>query len=80
MRFLIEFNKCLQVVNMQGSWVLMMFLKFLPQQEKAAISLMGKHKFILGIKHIALFTILHFYFSDPVTFNADHLFEQVNSA
>jgi hypothetical protein len=57
-----------------------MFKKWLPQQGLFAIPLIREITVILIIKLIVLFTIHHFYFSDPVTFNADHLFGEGSSS
>jgi hypothetical protein len=57
-----------------------MFQKWLPQQGIFAIPLIREITLVLIIKLIVLFTIHHFYFSDPVSFNADHLFGEVSSS
>lgn len=56
-----------------------MLKKWLPQQGIFSIPLIREITLILVIKLIVLFTIGHFYFSDPVAFNADHLFGEVDS-
>ena len=52
--------------------------KWLPQQGIFSIPLIREITLILVIKLIVIFTIRHFYFSEPVSFNADHLFGEVN--
>jgi hypothetical protein len=54
--------------------------KWLPQQGIFSIPLIREITLVLVIKLIVIFTIQHFYFSEPVTFNADHLFGEVNSS
>ena len=56
-----------------------MLNKWLPQQGIFSIPLIREITLVLIIKLIVLFTIGHFYFSDPVQFNADHLFGEVIS-
>jgi hypothetical protein len=53
--------------------------KWLPQEGIFSIPLIREITLVLVIKLIVIFTIQHFYFSEPVTFNADHLFGEVNS-
>ncbi|MCW8994605.1 MAG: hypothetical protein OQK77_02195 [Psychromonas sp.] len=54
--------------------------KWLPQNGIFSIPLVREIALILVIKVIVIFTIQHFYFSDPVPFNADHLFGKVSSS
>ena len=57
-----------------------MFKSWLPQHGIFSIPLIREIALILVIKVIVIFTIQHFYFSEPVTFNADHLFGEVSSS
>jgi len=57
-----------------------MFKKWLPQKGIFAIPLIREITLVLVIKVIVIFTIQHFYFSNPVSFNADHLFGKVDAA
>ena len=57
-----------------------MFKKWLPQQGIFSIPLIREITLVLVIKVIIIFTIQHFYFSDPIPFNADHLFGEVSSS
>lgn len=54
-----------------------MIRKYLPQDGIFSIPLIREITLILIIKVIVIFTIKHFYFSDPVTFNEDHLFGEI---
>lgn len=54
-----------------------MLKKWLPQKGIFSIPLIREITLVLVIKLIVLFTIGHFYFSDPVEFNADHLFGEI---
>jgi|GEM_PF-6113000 len=56
-----------------------MFKKWLPQQGIFSIPLIREITLILIIKVIVIFAIKHFYFSEPVAFNEDHLFGEVAS-
>ena len=51
-----------------------MSTKRLPQKGIFSIPLIREITLILIIKLIVIFTIKYLYFSDPVPFNADHLF------
>jgi len=57
-----------------------MFKKWLPQQGIFAIPLIREITLVLVIKIIIIFTIQHFYFSERITFNADHLFGEVGGS
>lgn len=54
-----------------------MFKKLLPKKGLFSIPLIREITIVLILKLIILFTIKHFYFSDPVSFSADHLFGDV---
>ncbi len=56
-----------------------MFKKWLPQQGIFSIPLIREIALILIIKVIIIFTIKHFYFSNPVSFNEDHLFGEIST-
>lgn len=51
-----------------------MFKKLLPRKGLFSIPLIREITIVLILKLIILFTIKHFYFSDPVPFSADHIF------
>lgn len=51
-----------------------MFKKYLPENGIFSIPLIREITVILVIKIIVIFTIKHFYFSETLLFNADHLF------
>ncbi|AGH81819.1 hypothetical protein PCNPT3_09405 [Psychromonas sp. CNPT3] len=54
-----------------------MLKKWLPKKGIFSIPIIRELAVILIIKVMVLFTIQYFYFSDPVPFNADHLFGEV---
>lgn len=54
-----------------------MIKKYLPQNGIFSIPLIREITLVLIIKVIVIFTIKHFYFSDPVAFNEDHLFGEI---
>jgi len=54
--------------------------KWLPQNGIFAIPLIREITLILIIKVIVIFTIRHLYFSDPVPFNAEHIFGEADIA
>jgi hypothetical protein len=51
-----------------------MFRKCLPKNGIFSIPLIREITLILVIKIVVIFTIQHFYFSDPVPFDPNHLF------
>ncbi|WP_094752274.1 cytochrome oxidase putative small subunit CydP [Psychromonas sp. CD1] len=54
-----------------------MLNKLFPKQGIFSIPLVREIAVILIFKLMVLFTIQYFYFSDPVPFNADHIFGEV---
>lgn len=56
-----------------------MFNKWLPQQGIFSIPLIREITVILIIKVLVIFAIKHFYFSNPVPFDENHLFGEVAS-
>ena len=55
-----------------------MLKKWFPKKGIFSIPIIREITVILVIKVMVLFTIQYFYFSDPVPFNADHLFGEVH--
>lgn len=56
-----------------------MLNKIWPKDGIFAIPLIREITLILIIKIIVIFTIKHLYFSNPVPFNADHLFGEIKT-
>lgn len=57
-----------------------MWKKMWPKEGIFSIPLIREIALILIIKVIVIFTIKHFYFSNPVPFDADHIFGEVQTS